>query len=115
MAYQVGQACYSSAVEAAQAQASIVVGGLVTQAGNVNSVTVTAVASDSITYVFTPAFGGTTTTYVAPFNPQPCNLLDSSDALALGWMVGAAWIGVYCVMFLAKVLRGETGDNYGNS
>lgn len=113
MAYQVGSACYDTAVMAAQAQASASVGSIV--GASPQTVSVSSVAADSITYVLTPVGGGTPITHIAPFTPQPCNMLQAADGLAIGWMVAGAWIGAYCLLFLARALRGETGESYGNA
>jgi hypothetical protein len=113
MAFQVGSACYGTEVQAAQAQASASVGSIV--GVSPHSVSVSSVAADSITYVLSPVGGGTPITHVAPFTPQPCNLLQAEDGLAIGWMVAGAWIGAWALLFLARALRGETGESYGNA
>lgn len=115
MSYQVGSTCYGTMTEAAQAQASAAIGAIVTQGGNAHSVSTTTIDDTSITYVLTPAAGGTPITHVAPYTAQPCNMLQLSDGIQLGWMVGGVWIATYCVMFIARALRGETGENYGNT
>lgn len=115
MAFQVGTTCYSTALEAAQSVASAQVGSIVSQAGTAFSVSVQAVADDSISYVLSPLTGGSSFLHVAPFTGQPCNLLQVSDGLQMGWLVAGAWIAAYCVMFIARALRGETDGNYGNS
>jgi hypothetical protein len=115
MAYQVGSTCYATATEAAQAQASTMVGAIVGQAGTAHTVSATTMDETSITYVLSPVGGGTPITHVAPFTPQPCNMLQMEDGLSIGWMIAGAWIGAYCLLFLARVLRGETGTDYGNT
>lgn len=47
------------------------------------------------------------------YNPPECQILGVEDGLAMGWMVGGALIAAFCVMFIARALRGETGDGYG--
>lgn len=113
MSFQVGSVCYSTEVQAAQAQASSEVGRIV--GANPHTVSVTSVAADSITYTLSPIGGGASIIHVAPFTPQPCNMLDMSDGLTIGWAIAGAWIGAYALVFLAKALRGETGDSYGNT
>lgn len=115
MGFQIGTACYSTQVQAAQAAASEQVGAIVGHAGAAYTVSASAVDATAITYVLTPVGGGTPITQVAPYTAQPCNLLEGSDGIALGWMVAACWIGVFCVMFLTRALRGETGASYGNA
>lgn len=115
MAYQVGSTCYGTATEAGQAQASSI-GGTFAQVGQVpHSVAVASVDDGSITYVLTPVTGGQAITHVAPFNPQPCNMLGLADGLQVGWMIGAAWIGAFAVLAIKHALSGETGGNYGNA
>ena len=114
-AFQVGSVCYPTAVQAAQALASQQVGGIVSQAGTLHTVSVSAVADTSISYVLTPVAGGAAITHVAPFTAQPCNMLQLEDGMSMAWMIAGAWIGAYCLLFLARVMRGETGSEYGNS
>ena len=115
MAYQVGSACYDTAQAAAQAVASGHVGTLVAHSGAAYSVSVAGISESSISYTLSPVAGGAAITHVAPFMAQPCNLLQASDGIALGWLVAAAWIGTYALLFLSRSLRGETGGNYGNA
>lgn len=115
MAFQVGSTCYATATEAAQAQASTMVGVIVGQGGTAHTVSAMSIDDTSITYVLTPVGGGTAITHVAPFTPQPCNMLQSSDAMQMGWLIAGAWIGAYCILFIARALRGETGSDYGNT
>ncbi|MNY54262.1 hypothetical protein D3C86_1901120 [compost metagenome] len=102
-------------MQAGQAQASSFVGGVGYFSGAAHSVSVSSVDEASITYVFTPVGGGTAITHVAPFTPQPCNMLQLEDGLSIGWMVAGAWIGAYCLLFLRRALSGETGSDYGNT
>lgn len=112
--YQVGDACYQTPAAAAAAQASKLVGSILQQGQTLYSVSVDSVADNAINYVLTPVGGGASMQYAAPFTPQPCGLLTSQDALDLGWMVVGAWVAVYAVSFLIRVIRGETRDlDYG--
>lgn len=115
MSYQVDSACYSTALEAAQVAASKVVGGVVENAGVAYFVDASSVASTSITYSLSPLGGGSPVVMVSPYSAQPCNLLQFEDGLQIGWMVGAAWIGAFAILFISRSLRGETVGTYGNS
>lgn len=95
--------------------ASSQVGALVNHSGVLYSVNVSSATENSITYTLSPAFGGRAVIHRAPFTAQPCNMLQLSDGLQIGWMVAAAWIAAYATLFIAKALRGETGNEYGNS
>ncbi|MGB7482028.1 MAG: hypothetical protein WA924_17015 [Burkholderiaceae bacterium] len=115
MAFQVGPACYSTELQAAQAQASQQVGSIVQHGSAAYVVDLSAVAGDSITYVLQPLDGGSTITKQVSFTAQPCNLLTAQDGLTLGWLVVGVWVAAYCVIAIARVLRGETGGNDGNA
>lgn len=115
MSYQVNQACYPSALSAAQATASSQIGSVVSHGSQLYAVDVSSVTGTSITYSFLPLGGGAAVTLAVPYSAQECQLLDLGDGLQLGWMVAAVWLAAFGVMFMARALRGETGDNYGNS
>lgn len=111
MAFQVGSACYASADQAAQASASEQVGAVVSHGGAAYVVDVAAAQDASITYRLQPIAGGQPMQLVASYTPQPCNLLQVSDGLTMGWMVASAWIGAYALGFIGRVLwKGEVVD-----
>lgn len=111
MAYQVGQACYSTAIEAAQASASAQAGAVVSHGGTAYVIDVAGVAESSITYRLQPLSGGAAMQATVAYTAQPCGLLQVHDGLSMGWMVGGAWVMVYALTFLARVLiKGETND-----
>lgn len=115
MAFQVGAACYPTEVAAAEAAASSQVGSIVNHSAAAYVVGVSNVTATAITYQFEPVGGGSPIALVSPFQPQPCNLLTLEDGLLMGWLMVGVWVGVYAVMHIARVLRGETGDSYGNA
>lgn len=115
MNYQVESACYSTLEAAVQASASKVVGSIVQLGGVPHVVAVQSVSGQTVTYSYTPAQPGPVVSGSFTYTPQPCGLLQSADALVLGWGVAAAWIGAYAVMFIAHAIKGETGGSYGNS
>jgi len=111
MAFQVDQACYATAQQAAQASASKLVGAVVEHGGNAYVINVAATADASITYAFQPVASGAAFQLVAPYSAQPCNLLGVEDGLAMGWMVAGVWLGVYALMFIGRVLwKGDSND-----
>lgn len=114
MAFQVGSACYGAANEAAQASASAQVGAIVQHGGTAYVIDATAVAAESITYALYPVGGGTAISVTSAYTAQPCNLLEFSDGLQLGWLVGGVWLGVFCVLMLRKAIEGW-GNQDGNS
>jgi len=114
MGFQVGQACYGTAEQAAQAVASAEAGSLKQAGQGVYVVGVSAVSDTSITYTLNPVDGTAAFSYVAPFTPQPCNLLSAQDALEVSWMVVAAWAAAHAVMFLVRMLRGEASESGGD-
>jgi len=93
VSFQVGQACYPTEASAASASASQAVGSIVSRGGDSYSVSVPSVSGTSITYTLTPLGGGSSITTVAPYTPQPCQMLSLGDGLQLGWMIAAAWLG----------------------
>lgn len=115
--YQHGTACYDTAQKANEAQASEVVGSIV-QIGSVpHAVNVSGVTDTTIAYVLENLTGSGTYAKTVQVTPQPCNLLQSQDALALGWGVAAAWIAAFCVVFIARIFRDavNTQNDYGNT
>lgn len=115
MSYQVGQACYPTPESAASASASHSLGSIVQRGDEPYAVNATSVTANTITYTLTPLGGGASITTATPYTAQPCQLLTFGDGLQMGWMIAAAWLAAFGLMFLARVFRGETGDNYGNS
>lgn len=115
MSFQVGSACYDTALQAAQAEASSQVGAVVEHGSAAYVVDVSGVSGTSITYSLYPVAGGVAVTSAVPYSAQPCNLLTGSDGLAMSWAVVGVWIAVYAVMFIARALRGDTGGDYGNA
>lgn len=106
MSFQVGPVCYPTELAAAQAQASATVGTVINHGTTAYVVDSGTIAGNSITYLLHPFGGGPPVSLAAPFTPQPCNLLQWSDGLQLGWLVAAVWLGVYAVIFIAKALKG---------
>jgi hypothetical protein len=115
MAYQVGSACYPSAIAAAQAVASSQIGSIVNHESGAYVVGINSVTGTAINYSLNPVAGGSSFSVNASFAPQPCNLLTWEDGLSVGWMIGAVWIATYAVIFMARAFRGETGGDYGNA
>ncbi|WP_114969945.1 hypothetical protein [Rhodoferax ferrireducens] len=113
--FQVGAACYQTATEAAHASASDQIGAVVQHGASAYIVNVASVADDSITYSLLPVGGGAAIVTVTPYSAQPCGLLTVQDGLSMGWMVGAAWVGAYALLFVTRALRGDTGGDYGNA
>jgi hypothetical protein len=115
MSYQVGSVCYSTALQAAQAQASSMGGTIVQHSGQSYAVYVSDVTENVITYYLTPPMGGSVLNFPVSYSAQPCNLLTAVDGLTLGWLIIAVWAATYGVMFISRVFKGETGGDYGNS
>lgn len=115
--FQHGSACYSTAQQANEAQASAVIGSIV-QIGSVPyAVNVSGVTDSSIAYVMENLTGPGTYAKTVQVVPQPCNLLQAEDAVTLGWGVAAAWIGAFCIVFIARIFRDgvNTQNDYGNT
>lgn len=112
--YQVGAACYSTPTAALQAIASGQTGAIV-QHGGAGYIATAAGSETGITYTFHPVAGGTPITQSVTLAPEPCGLLTAADGLQMGWLIVAAWVAAFSIMFLARVMRGETTSNYGNT
>ena len=99
---QAGSTCYSSDAAAVAAIASAEVGKVV-PAGSTVYVVDAAPASDaSITYTLNPIGGGTPIVSTVSIVVQPCQLLDWSDGLQLGWAVVGVWLATFAVLNLRK-------------
>jgi len=114
VSYQVGSACYETPEAAASAAASAQVGGIVQNGAVSYVVNASSVDGSSITYVLSPVAGGVPLTVVAPFTAQPCGMLGTADAVQMGWLVAAAWCGVWAVKFMATAIK-DWGDQHGNA
>lgn len=108
MSYQVGSICYESLLAANQASVSGQAGSIVLIGGQSQVLSILSVDGSSVTYGFTPLEGGATTSQSVAIFPQPCNLLTAADGLEVAWMIGAAWLSVYALMFIANYLKRET-------
>ena len=115
MAFQVGSVCYPTALQAAQASASSQAGAIVTRGDANYIVDITTVSANSITYKLMPIGLGNIYTGTSSYAAQPCNMLQASDGLQLGWLIAAVWLGAYGLLFVTRALRGETGSEYGNT
>jgi len=115
MEYQVGPACYSTAVQAAQASASAQAGAIVQHGGAAYMIEVASVQSDAIDYALHPVAGGAAVTLSVPYNAQPCGLLALDDGLAFGWGIAAVWLGVYALTFIGRVVADKWGADDGNT
>lgn len=112
--FQVGTACYHTPAAALQAAASAQTGAVV-QHGGAAYIVAAQGTQDGISYTFTPIGGGASFLQQVPMQPEPCGLLTASDAFTLSWGIVAAWVAAFAVIFLARILRGETESNYGNA
>lgn len=114
MSFQVGNTCYPTAVQAAQATASQNLGLFVSRGGEPFSISVTQVTATEIHYRMDGMTGSYT--HKALFTPMSCNMLTVEDGIAMGWMVGGAWIAAWALMFLTRALRGDQSESsYGHS
>lgn len=118
MAYtQVGDTCYPSDLAANKAIAASQI-GKITQVGTasyvVDSSTQTAT---SITYILRNVNSTATITKTSVVTPVPCQALTAADALEMSWLVVAAWVGVFALMFLVRAMRGDTSESssYGTA
>lgn len=113
--FQVGEACYGTALQAAQAVASAQLGAVVNHGGSAYVVDLLSVTEASITYGLRPVGGGAPLQLVSDFVAQPCNLLGVEDGLSMGWMVAGVWVAVYAIVFIARTVFHVGGDNDGDA
>lgn len=99
---QVAGTCYSSDQAAVAAIASAEVGKVVPAGSVVYVVDASPAVGKSITYTLTPIGGGTPLVTTAAVEIPPCQLLDWSDGIALGWAVAGVWIIVAVVLHLRE-------------
>lgn len=104
MSYQVGPSCFPDAGTALSAIASLETGKVV-PAGSVVYVVDAVPGVGTVTYTLHDVAGiAADVVYTSTPTLQPCGLLDSADALALGWGVVAAWVAAYALLALRKGL-----------
>lgn len=90
---QVGATCYGSDAAALAAIASGEVGKVVPAGQTVYVVGAQPAASAvAIAYTLTPIDGTAAIASTVALVLQPCQMLDWSDGLELGWGIGGAWI-----------------------
>ncbi len=115
--YQHGSTCYDTAQKANEAQASELVGSIA-QVGSVpHAVNVSGVTDTTISYLLENLTGPGTYAKTVAVTAQPCNMLQVADAITLGWGVAAAWIGAFCIIFIARIFRDgvTTSNDHGNA
>lgn len=111
MAYQVGTLCYDTALQAAQASASVHLGNVLPMGSGLAVVNVSEVTASSITYDFSPVGGGASTVIVSPYTAQPCNQLGTGDALTIGWLIAGTWLAVFAVSHIARIVSRWDSDH----
>lgn len=102
MGYQVGESCYSTALQAAQATAAQNVGSFVARGADLYVVQRYSETASQIQYWMGGV--GATTSFVqtVSFAPIPCGKIEWQDSLAMGWGIAAAWIVTAVIMNLRK-------------
>lgn len=100
---QVGSTCYSSDAAAVSSIASAESGKVVPAGATVYVIGAVPGSDRSITYTLSPIGGGTPLIHTATVDVQPCQLLDWSDGMALGWAVAGVWLLVAAVLHLREV------------
>lgn len=117
MGFQVAGVCYATKLEAASVQrwslghdAAVVINGLP------HLVQFQLTDGETLGYrVYNMTNGTVVAESTLIYDPPACDVLGVEDGLTMGWMVGGALIAAFCLMFLARALRGETGEGYGAS
>lgn len=104
MGFQVGSGCYDTELSAVIASASAELGAVHQRGSELYVTDVSATTGSSVTYVFTPVVEGAAITVTVPLTPQPCQMLDYSDGLQMGWLVGGMWLIVAALLFIRRAL-----------
>lgn len=105
--YQYGNSCYQTPSAANQIAASSQTGSVVVIGGQPYVLAASGVTDSTITYTYSPAAGGATIAQTVTVIPLPCVMLTAADAVDIGWLIAAAWIGVYAIKYLANHLQSE--------
>jgi hypothetical protein len=116
MAYtQVGDTCYPSELAANNAIASSQIGRIV-QVGTASYVVdSTSQTATQITYQLRHVASTAVINKTSVVTPVACQALTAGDALEMSWLIVAAWVGVFALMFITRALRGSPESTYGTS
>lgn len=114
MGYQVGEHCYATKLQAAHVQrwslghdSSVVING--------QPHLVQYALTDGETLGYTVYDMSTQTQIVSStliYDPPVCEVLGIADGLQIGWMVAGVWLAAFAVLFIAKALRGDSGETH---
>lgn len=104
MAFQVGSACYETALQAAQAYAATIEPVI----AHPWLIRVQHVTEAAVTYEYRNVVDGAIYLNAHAIHLSPCNLLTAADAVNVGWLIGGVWLSISVVAFLIRYLRGET-------
>lgn len=109
--YQSIFGCVQSTLAVAQAQAAAHVPQVVV-IGGVSYVTSAQVAAqDHLAVTYNPAQAGAAAFAVTvPVPLDPCTSVGASEAMELGWMVAAVWVGVFCIKYIAGIFTTRSDD-----
>lgn len=102
MGFQVDSNCYSTSLLAVHAMAAKEVGKVVNIGTKAYVVDVTGVTGSSITFRFNDVQTTAFITKVVAVSPEPCGLLDTSDALVIAWGIATAWLVTAGVLFIRR-------------
>jgi len=115
MSYQIDNACYDTALQAAQVAASSEVGSIVVLGSTAYVVNAPTITATSITYQLNQIGGPGTISSSNAFTAVPCQLLTVEDGLSMGWLVGSVWVAVFALLFITRGLRISEESSYGNA
>lgn len=109
MGYRVGDQCYSDPSEAAQAYCGSVAG--MTSTGYMRCYSAEWQETSVFWSYITTAPDGSEVANGTWAYLSECTAVEpmtSADGIAMGWMVGGAWLAVFALLFLTRGLRGHT-------
>lgn len=105
--FQVGSACYQTALAANQVIASAQNGVVTTIGTKTYVVTPTTITDSAITYVYRHSTGTGDLTQTFQSIPAQCALLTAPDAMKIAWLIAAAWIAIYAVTYIIRIINAQ--------
>ena len=115
MPFQVDDTCYPTALAANQAIASSQIGRIVQVGSATYVVDSTSQTSTQITYQLRDVASAAVINKTSTVTPVDCQALTAADALEMSWLIVAAWVGVFALMFITRAFRGNPESTYGAS
>lgn len=102
MAYQQGGQCFETVDAAAAFAGAHAHGVVIGSAGGPVAVTFQGFQGGALQFTLTSQAG--VSSMQVPYQPVPCQLIDTADALALSWLVVGAWAAAFAVRLAVRAV-----------